>query len=52
MKFSFDELVSARDVIGVFFVYLAIFPFESYREEVAKCRKRLKLFIRIVGARC
>ena len=52
MKYSFDELVSTRDVIGVFYFYLIDFPFDSNREEIMKCRKILKPYIKIVAARC
>ena len=30
MKYSFDELASARDVIGVFYIFLIDMPFSYY----------------------
>ena len=52
MKYSFDELTSARVVIGVFYVHLINFPFNEYDEQIKECRKRLKRYLNIVEDKC
>ena len=52
MKYSFDELIFAKDVVGVFYVILVDLPFSEYEEEITECRRKLKWLIPIVSERC
>ena len=52
MKYNFDEIVAAKDVIGVFYLYLVLFPFDKHREDIVRCRKALKQFIIFLSGRC
>ena len=52
MKYSFEDLASARDVVGVFYVILINLSFTEYEEDIIECRKKLKFLIPIIDERC
>ena len=51
MKYSFDELASAKDVVGVFYIILVNLPFK-HEEEISDCRRKIKWLIPVIGERC
>ena len=52
MKYNFDELFSAKDVVGVFYVILINLPFTEHEEEITECRRKLRWLIPVIGERC
>ena len=52
MKYSFDELVYAKDVVGVFYIILVDLPYPEHEEDISKCRRKIKWLIFLISERC